>query len=152
MQTRTTLVLLATTAVALVWGCTSSNQTLPDADFFVSDGQPFLIRVGETAGVQTAATINIVRFAGVPFDTRCPETSTCETPGFATVVLSVQSALAVSEVEINVPPEGDVTVQVEELSITVIELRPAAEEGVEINQLDYVVALRVSQTEDLGIT
>jgi len=72
--------------------------------------------------------------------------------GFATIVLSVQSALAVNEVQIQVPPSGEAQVVVEELTIDVLDLRPAAQEGVEINLLDYTVALRVRQTGELGIS
>ena len=153
MLIRTPLVLLASIAVAILWGCNSSNQgTLPDADFFVSDGQGFSVRVGETAGVQTLSAVNVIRFSGVLDDNRCPENVLCVDAGFATIVLSVQSALAVTEVQIQVPPSGEAQMVVEELTIDVIELRPAAQEGVEINLLDYAVALRVRQTSDLGVT
>ncbi len=153
MRIRTHLVLLASIAVAILWGCNSNSQgTLPDADFFASDGQGFSMRVGETAGVQTVSAINVIRFSGVLNDSRCPESVQCVDAGFATIVLAVQSALAVTEVQIQVPPSGEAQMVVEELTIDVIELRPAAQEGVEINLLDYAVALRVRQTSDLGVT
>ena len=153
MRIRTPLVLLASIAVAILWGCNSNSQgTLPDADFFVSDGQGFSMRVGETAGVQTVSAINVIRFSGVLNDSRCPASVQCVDAGFATIVLAVQSALAVTEVQIQVPPSGEAQMVVEELTIDVIELRPAAQEGVEINLLDYAVALRVRQTSDLGVT
>jgi len=150
---RTPLVLLASIAVAILWGCNSNSQgTLPEADFFVSDGQGFTLRVGETAGIQTVSAINIIRFSGVLDDSRCPENVQCAVAGFATVLLSVQSALAITEIQLQVPPGGTAQMVVEELTIDVIALNPAAEAGIEINLLDYAVALRVRQTSDLGIT
>ena len=153
MLIRTTLVLLASVAVSILWGCNSNSQaTLPDADIFVNDGQPFSMRVGETAGIQTQSAVNVIRFSGVLDDSRCPENVQCVVAGFATIVLSVQSALAVTEVQIPIPPSGEAQMVVEELTIDVLELRPVAQDGVEINLLDYAVALRVRQTGDLGIT
>lgn len=139
--------------MAILWGCNSNSQgTLPEADFFVSDGQGFTLRVGETAGIQTVSAINIIRFSGVLDDSRCPENVQCAVAGFATVLLSVQSALAITEIQLQVPPGGTAQMVVEELTIDVIALNPAAEAGIEINLLDYAVALRVRQTSDLGIT
>ena len=153
MLIRTPLVLLTSIAVAILWGCNSdSSATLPDSDFFVNDGQAFSMRVGETAAIQSPSAVNVVRFSGVLDDNRCPENVQCMDAGFATIVLSVQSALAVNEVQIQVPPSGEAQVVVEELTIDVLELRPAAQEGVEINLLDYTVALRVRQTGELGVS
>ena len=153
MRTRSPLVLLAGIAVAVLWGCNSNSAgTLPDADFFVNEGQGFPLRVGETAGVQTISVVSIVRFTGVVNDSRCPENAQCEDAGFATVALSVQSALAVTDVELQVPPGGGAEMVVEELTVEVLELRPDAQEGVTIDLLDYVVVLRVRQTSDLGVT
>jgi hypothetical protein len=146
------MVLLAAVAVAVVWGCTgSSNPAFPDADFFVSQGSPFLLRIGETVGIQTFDTIVIVQMSDVLNDSRCPEDVTCVSAGFATVRLAVQTALEVQDVNIDVPPDGAAEVVVEEVTVTVLGLNPPAQDGVTIDLLDYEMALRVVQTGDLGV-
>jgi hypothetical protein len=146
------MVLLAAVAVAVVWGCTgSSNPAFPDADFFVSQGSPFLLRIGETVGIQTFDTIVIVQMSDVLNDSRCPEDVTCVSAGFATVRLAVQTALEVQDVNIDVPPDGAAEAVVEEVTVTVLGLNPPAQEGVTIDLLDYEMALRVVQTGDLGV-
>lgn len=149
---RASRVLLASVAVVILWGCTSDNRgTLPDADFFVRQGQAFLIRVGDTAGVQTTTTIVIVQLSDVLNDSRCPVDVTCVTAGHATVRLSVQTALAVQDVNVEVPPDAGVDVVVEEVTIEVLELRPPARDGVTIDLLDYQIVLRVIETGSIGI-
>jgi hypothetical protein len=146
------MVLLAAVAVAVVWGCTgSSNPAFPDADFFVSQGSPFLLRIGETVGIQTFDTIVIVQMSDVLNDSRCPEDVTCVSAGFATVRLAVQTALEVQDVNIDVPPDGAAEVVVEEVTVTVLGLNPPAQDGVTVDLLDYEMALRVVQTGDLGV-
>ena len=152
MRVRTPLVLLAGVAVAILWGCTSSsNQTLPDADFFVTQGTPFRIRIGESAGIQTFSTIVIVQMSDVLDDSRCPENVTCIEAGHATVRLAVQTALAVQDVDIEVPPDGNTEVVVEEVTVTVLGLLPDAQEGVTIDLLDYEIDLSVAETGDIGV-
>ena len=152
MRARTPMVLLCVLAVAILWGCTgSSSSALPDADFFVTGGSPFLMRFGETVGVQTPSTIVVVQMSDVLDDSRCPENVTCVDAGHATVRLAVQTALAVQDVDVEVPPDGSVEVVVEEVTITVLGLNPPAMEGVTINVIDYEMALRVVQTGDIGI-
>ena len=152
MHSRSPRVLLAFTAVAILVGCTSNNSAqLPDADFFVSQGAPFLIRFGESAGVQTPSTFVIVQMSDVLNDSRCPATVQCVDAGFVTVRLAVQTALTVQDVDIEVPPDGTVDVQVEEITIQILQVRPAAQEGVTINLIDYEVAMRLAQTGDLGV-
>lgn len=152
VRVRTPWVLLAGAAVAILWGCTgSSNPAFPDADFFVTQGSPFLIRIGETVGVQTPSTVVIVQMSDVLNDSRCPENVTCVVAGFATVRLAVQTALAVQDVNIEIPPDGGAEVVVEEVTVTVLGLNPPAQEGVTIDILDYEMALRIVETGDLGV-
>lgn len=144
MRFRTPKVLLAFVAVAILWGCTGSNNpALPDADFFVNQGTPFLLRLGESAGVQTPSTIVIVQVSDVLGDTRCPENVTCAEAGNVTLQIAVQTALAVQEVTVEVPPVGNVQVVVEEVTVDILGVRPAAQEGVTIGLLDYETAMRV---------
>ncbi len=153
MRVRTSLVLPAVVAVAILWGCTgSSSATLPDADLFVTQGAPFQIRVGETVGVETPSAIVLVQLSDVLDDSRCPVNVTCIEAGHATVRLAVQTALAVQDVDIEVPPGGETEVVVEEVTVTVLGLNPEAQEGVTINLLDYLIALRVVQTGELGLS
>lgn len=152
MRAQTPLVLVAAVAVAILWGCTgSSTSALPDADFFVPQGVPFQIRVGETVGVETPSTIVLVQMSDVLNDSRCPIDVTCIDAGFATVRLTVQTALAVQDVDIEVPPQGGTEAVVEEVTVTVLGLLPEAQEGVTIDLLDYVMALRVVQTGEVGL-
>ena len=128
----------------LLTACTGSTNTqLPDADFFVSEGQPFLLRVGDTAGVAAPAAFVLVRFDGILGDSRCPENTTCVTAGFATLSLTVQTALDVQNITVDFPPEGEVQVTVEEATLTLTQLDPPAQEGVEIPLLDYQVRMSV---------
>ena len=153
MRVRTSLVLPAVVAVAILWGCAgSSSATLPDADFFVTQGAPFQIRIGETVGVETPSAIVLVQLSDVLDDSRCPVNVTCVAAGHATVRLAVQTALAVQDVEIEVPPDGETEVVVEEVTVTVLGLNPEAQEGVTINLLDYQIVLRVVQTGELGLS
>jgi hypothetical protein len=135
-------------ALALVLTACTSNNTggLPEADLYVSPGQLFALRVGETAAVVGSAAFDLVRFSGVSNDSRCPQGVTCVTEGFATVLLSVQSALAVTDVQMEVPPGGSVELTVEELTIEIVELRPAAQDGVTIDPLNYLAAMRVRES------
>jgi len=152
LRIRAPWVPLALIAVATLPGCTgSSGPTLPDADFFVREGAPFLIRFGQTAGIQTPSTIVLVQLSDVLNDSRCPGDVECPTAGFATVRLAVQTALDVQDVDIEVPAGADVQTDIEEITITVITLRPPAQEGVAIDLLDYEIGLAVVETGDLGI-
>jgi hypothetical protein len=138
--------------VLVLTACTSQNSVeLPEAEFFVNAGQQFGLRVGETAGVVTSQTIDLVRFNGVAQDSRCPVDVECVQAGSATVLLSVQSALSVQDVTLEVPPEGTVELVVEELTITALGLRPAAVSGVTIPPLDYVVGLTVTVSGTLPV-
>jgi hypothetical protein len=137
----------ASALVLILIACTSNNSGgLPEADVYVSPGQIFALRVGETAAVVGSAAFDLVRFSGVTNDSRCPQGVTCVTDGFATVVLSVQSALAVNDVQMEVPPGGSAQVTVEELTIDLVELRPAAQDGTTIDPLSYLAVMRVRES------
>ena len=145
---QTTSILLS--AVLILTACTSTNNTqLPEADFYVSPGQPFVLRVGDTAGVAISSAIVLVRFGGVLADSRCPVDATCIQAGAATLLLSVQTTLTVQDVQLDVPPDGAAEIAVEEVTIQALEVQPAAQAGVVINSIDYEVLLRVSQTAQL---
>jgi hypothetical protein len=132
--------------LVLVACTTQSGPQLPEADFFVNAGQQFALRVGETAGVGTSQAIVLVRFNGVTQDSRCPVDVECITAGSATTLLSVQTALNVQDVTLDVPPEGSVEVVVDEVTVVALGVRPNAEEGVTIDPLDYIVGLRVNES------
>lgn len=137
---------------ALLLGCTSNDSaSLPDADFFVSAGQLFGLRVGDTAAVVTSSAFVLVRFNGVFEDSRCPQGVECVTAGKATMVLTVQTALALDEVTLEVPPQGGAQQVVREVTVEVIELRPPAEEGVRIDPLAYVAGMRVLETSTIPL-
>ena len=149
---RTPMVLLAIVAVTILWGCTGrTTPTFPDADFFAGEGSPFVLRLGDTVAVQTPSTTVIVQMSDVLGDTRCPENVTCVEAGHVTLRLAVQTALAVQDVEVEVPPEGTVQVIVEEVTVDILEVRPAAQEGVTIEILDYQFLMSVAETGDIGI-
>ena len=133
--------------ILLFTSCSSnSGPTLPNADFFVSPGQPFLLRVGDTAGVVIPTAIVLVRFDGVLEDSRCPVNVTCVQAGHALASLSVQTTLTLQEIQIEVPPQGGAQQVVEEITLDVVEVRPPAQEGVTIGFLDYQVAMSVLST------
>lgn len=138
--------------VLVLAACASqSGPQLPEAEFFVNTGQQFGLRVGETAGVVTSQAIALVRFNGVIQDSRCPVDVQCITAGSATVLLSVQTALNVHDVSMEVPPEGTVELVVDELTVTAIGVRPNTQQGVTIDPLDYVVGLTVTESSTLPI-
>jgi len=138
--------------VLVLTACTTQSGTqLPEAEFFVNVGQQFGLRVGETAGVVTSLAIALVRFNGVIQDSRCPVDVQCITAGSATVLLSVQSALNVHDVTMEVPPEGTVEVVVDELTVTAVGVRPNAQQGATIDPLDYVVGLTVTESSTIPI-
>ena len=145
------MVLLASVAVAILVGCSQSDTArLPEADFFVPQGAPFLIRLGETVGVSTPSTIALVSLSDVLNDSRCPETVECVDAGAVTIRLAIQTALSVQDVDIDVPPGGDVDVVVEEVTVTIITVNPAAMEGVTIDLLDYEVGMSLTETGDVN--
>ena len=138
--------------VLVLTACTTqSGPQLPEAEFFVNAGQQFGLRVGETAGVVTSLAIALVRFNGVIQDSRCPVDVQCITAGSATVLLSVQSALSVHDITMEVPPEGTVAVVVDELTVTAVGVRPNAQQGATIDPLDYVVGLTVTESSTIPI-
>ena len=138
--------------VLVLTACTTqSGPQLPEAEFFVNAGQQFGLRVGETAGVVTSLAIALVRFNGVIQDSRCPVDVQCITAGSATVLLSVQSAVNVHDVTMEVPPEGTVEVVVDELTVTAVGVRPNAQQGATIDPLDYVVGLTVTESSTIPI-
>jgi len=138
--------------VLVLTACTTqSGPQLPEAEFFVNAGQQFGLRVGETAGVVTSLAIALVRFNGVIQDSRCPVDVQCITAGSATVLLSVQSALNVHDITMEVPPEGTVAVVVDELTVTAVGVRPNAQQGATIDPLDYVVGLTVTESSTIPI-
>jgi hypothetical protein len=138
--------------VLVLTACTSqSSVELPEAEFFVNAGQQFGLRVGETAGVVTSQAIDLVRFNGVEQDSRCPVDVQCVTAGFARVLLSVQTALNVHDIILEVPPDGTVAQVVDELTVTAIGVRPNAQDGVAIPPLDYIVGLTVTESGSIPI-
>ncbi len=138
--------------VLILNACTSqSSAELPEAEFFVNEGQQFGLRVGETAGVVTSQAIDLVRFNGVEQDSRCPTDVQCIVAGSATVLLSVQTALNVHDLRMEVPPEGTVVQEIDELTVTAIGLRPNATSGVTIPPLDYLVGLTVTESGSIPI-
>ena len=138
--------------VLVLTACTSqSGPELPPAEVFVNAGQQFALRVGETAGVVTSQAIALVRFNGAVQDSRCPAGVQCVTAGFATVLLSVQTALDVHDVTLDVPPDGTVEVVVDELTVKALGLRPNAQQGVTIDPLGYVVGLMVTESSTTPI-
>ncbi len=151
MRFRTPKVLLAFVAVAVLQGCSQNTPGLPDADFFVTQGAPFRLRFGESVGIQTPSTIVIVQMSDVLEDSRCPENVTCVEAGHVTIRLAVQTTLSVQDVDVQVPPEGDVQVVVEEVTVDIIGVLPAAREGVTIEILEYETAMRVVETGGIGI-
>ena len=132
--------------LVLVACSTQSGPQLPEAEYIVSAGQQFALRVGETAGVETSQAFVLVRFNGVTQDSRCPVDVECITAGSATALLSVQTALNVHDITLDVPPEGSVELVVDEVTIVALGVRPNAEEGVTIDPLDYIVGLRVNES------
>jgi hypothetical protein len=109
-------------------------------------GTPFLLRIGESVGVQTASTIVIVAVSDVLGDTRCPENVTCVEAGHVTLQIAVQTELAVQDVTVEVPPAGNVQVVVEEVTLDILGVRPDAQEGVTIGLLDYETVMSVVET------
>jgi hypothetical protein len=144
---------LAGCSLALVLAaCTSqSGGTLPEADVYVLVGQQFPLGVGQTAAVFASQAIDLVRFNGVLQDSRCPVDVTCVTAGSAAVLLTVQTALNVHDVSLEVPPEGTAEVIVDELTVTVVRLLPSAQQGVTIDPLDYVVWLVATESGSIPI-
>ena len=139
-------------SVLILTACTTqSGPQLPEADFFVNAGQQFALRIGETAGVATSQAIVLVRFNGVIQDSRCPVDVECITAGSATTLLSVQTALNVHDVTMDVPPEGSVELVVDEVTVVALGVRPNAEEGVTIDPLDYIVGLRVNESGTIPV-
>jgi hypothetical protein len=133
--------------VLVLFGCSSNTGTqLPNADFFVSPGQQFGLQIGQTAGISTSSTIVLVRFDGVGADSRCPVDAECVTAGFATCRVTVQTALSIQEVTLDVPPTGTVEQVVDEVTVVAIGLRPDAMAGVTIDPLSYVIGLAVLET------
>ncbi len=138
--------------VLVLVACTSQGGSeLPEAEFFVNVGQQFALRVGETAGVVTSQAITVVRFNGVAQDSRCPVDVQCVSAGSATVLLSVQTALAVHDVTMEVPPEGTAELVVDELTLIALGVRPNAQQGVEIPPLDYILGMRVLESGTIPI-
>jgi hypothetical protein len=137
---------LVLTALAPL-GCTSnSGPTAPDADFFVGTNQTFALRLGDTVGIVGANAIYVVRFSSVLQDSRCPEGVNCVQAGALTIALSVQTSLSVQDITIDVPPSGGAEAEVAgELRIIVVEVAPPAREGVEIELLDYAVAINTTE-------
>lgn len=138
--------------VIVLAACTSqSGFELPPADVYVNSGQRFTLQVGQTAGVVTSLAIDLVHFSGVLQDNRCPTDVQCVAAGSATVLLSVQTALNVQDVSLEVPPEGTAEVVVDELTITAFGVRPNAQAGVTIAPLDYVVGLTATQSGNIPL-
>lgn len=146
--------------VTLLVACTSSNQTsIPEADFYVRENVAFGLRVGDTVGIVTNSAVNLVRFDLVRSDSRCPVDVECPQAGSAVLVITVQTALNVREIEFEMPPQGEVQVVVgpgegeadNELTLTFTELRPPAMDGVEIEQLQYELEGSGQETAGLPI-
>lgn len=109
------------------------------------------MRIGDTAGVQTTSAIVLVRFNGVGADSRCPVDAQCTTAGSASCSLTVQTALQVHNLTLEVPPSGTVKQEVDEVTVTVVGLQPDAHVGVTINPLDYLIGLQVFETGSLPL-
>ncbi len=149
---RSSVFLPSSIVACLFLGCaTNPTGTQPDADFFVREGSSFVLRVGDTAGIQTLNALVLVRFSDVLQDNRCPTTLPCSDEGHATVQVAVQTALTAQEVQVDMPTNGNVDVIVEEVTIEFLRLEPIAQEDVSVPLLDYKLALRVNQTGGIDI-
>jgi aconitase B len=138
--------------VALLVGCTSSNQSsIPEADFYIQENSPFGLRVGDTVGIVARSAIDLVRFNLVQEDSRCPVDVECPQAGAAVILLTVQTALNVQELQLDMPPDGEVTLEVQELTLVFTRLTPPAMDGVEIEQLQYQLIGRGFQSRDLNL-
>jgi hypothetical protein len=109
------------------------------------------MRIGETAGVVTNVATVLVRFNGVVTDSRCPVDVQCVTAGYATSRLTVQTALSVKDISMDVPPSGTVQEEVDEVTVVANGVRPDAIEGVTINPIDYVIGLTVLETGSIPL-
>ena len=138
--------------VILLVACTQGNTaSTPNADFFVDEGEQFGLRIGDTVGIVTQDAVPLLRFNLVTNDSRCPIDVECVTAGFATVIVTVQTTLDVQERVLQIPAEGEATIDVEEMTFTFTELRPPAAEGIVIDQLLYALVGSGEQTRDLGV-
>lgn len=104
------------------------------------------MQIGQTGGVVVTSAVVLVRFNGILDDSRCPVDVQCVTAGFATARLTVQTALNVRDVSLEIPPTGTVEQEVDEVTVVAVGLRPDAQSGVTINPLTYVIGLKVLET------
>ncbi len=133
--------------IALLTVACDNTQSVntPEADYFLFSGQSFGLRLGESAAIDGGTLI--VGFINVLADTRCPQGSECAEPGAAGVVLVVQSLTALDQIQIDVPPSGDVDVVFDGFTIYVIDVRPEAQESVVIDAIDYIIGLRITNPD-----
>lgn len=124
-------------AVALLAGAAACDGVTE-----VQAGQPFQLKVGETAVLPDSSAA--VRFAGVPQDSRCPSDVVCVWEGDATVRLDLLTPHDTSAVDLHTSPRNDWSrsAVVGNWSVELVEVAPHPRAGQPIAQGDYVVTLR----------
>lgn len=122
--------------------CDSSSDTGPTADFFVGEGQRFILRAADTAGVNGGQLV--ISFDNIRGDSRCPASVTCVQAGAATVELTIQSLDRQDTVQIDVPPDGDAETNFDDFVVSIIEVSPEAMENVTLSLIDYSLIMAVA--------
>ena len=133
------------TALILLSCDNTQSVNTPEADYFLFSGQPFGLRLGESAAIDGGELI--IGFINILADTRCPQGLDCAEPGAATAILVAQSFTALEQVQIEIPPGGEVEVVFEGFKIYVLGLLPEAQEGVVLKAIDYIIGLQITSPD-----
>jgi hypothetical protein len=120
----------------------SPLQPTPTVESAVRVGQPFDVRVGQTATIAGRAVT--VTFTGVENDSRCPIDVVCVRAGDATVLLSVRAASSAPvrlTLVIGAEDTPKDTAQAGDLAFTALVLSPAPVSTQKIEERDYILRL-----------
>ena len=104
-------------------------------------GESFSLRVGESASV-AGADLSLT-FSAVDQDSRCPKDVNCIVAGEAVLVFEALISGERVDLTFKVPPGGGDAQNVENLTITILELKPETESGKRIEPSSYVAKLVV---------
>ena len=119
--------------------CAPTSSSAVEAQ---SIGEPFFLRIGESASVE-GADLSLT-FSAVTQDSRCPEDVDCVVAGEAVVVIDALSSGEHTELTFKVPPRGSDAQELEDLTITIVELSPEPESGKRMEPSNYVAKLLVN--------
>ncbi len=137
--------LLLVAGAPFVGACnTTTTPSYPQPDFQTAPGQPFVLRAGDLALVFGSGEFLYVSVQGVGADTRCPESATCDEPGFLELRLELETSEQQGAITLSVSDGEEAVGTYRAFEIRVLDMEPPGREA-QILPTEYSFLMVVNQ-------